>query len=568
MVVRFETQYALAGYPLSHDFRARLENAVGKIAEYLSAGELRRMSARQALRRLRKLDAAALYIALEDPHSQAILPVLKVFALLARAVRIEVIYPDLTRKRLSRVKLAGGLIDVGAASVASLWAAVLCWLELKRLLKTPRAGARGIKSNSIHYLKTNLWFGVKAGGSVGHIAGVVNEFARRGLGVTFSSSEPPSMVTADVRFQKVPPPQTYGVPSELNYYRYHRKFVGQLAKDYTKVQDRFIYHRMSVANYAGVVLSRRSTIPLILEYNGSEVWVAKHWGRALRAQALAEMAETASLRHAHLIVTVSDILRDELVSRGVEEHRIVVYPNCVDDKVFDPANFDKPQIQAFRKQFGIPPDALVATFIGTFGRWHGADVLARAIRKLAHEEAGWLERQKLRFLLVGDGDRAAEVRQILSEQACRPFVVMTGLIPQRDAPLVLAASDVVLSPHVRNADGSRFFGSPTKLFEYMAMAKGIVASELDQIGAILKGSLRVGALPEGAPEDSDNMAAVLTTPGDVQELIAGVRFLVERPDWRLWLGINARNLAVRRYTWRQHVDQILSRCTAILGRSL
>jgi len=43
--------------------------------------------------------------------------------------------------------------------------------------------------------------------------------------------------------------------------------------------------------------------------------------------------------------------------------------------------------------------------------------------------------------------------------------------------------DILLSPHVPLEDGKRpFFGSPTKLFEYMAMGNGIVASRLGQIG--------------------------------------------------------------------------------------
>ncbi len=56
---------------------------------------------------------------------------------------------------------------------------------------------------------------------------------------------------------------------------------------------------------------------------------------------------------------------------------------------------------------------------------------------------------------------------------------------QSEAPTYLAISDIVVSPTVPNPDGSPFFGSPTKLFEYMAMGKPIVASDLDQIGEVL-----------------------------------------------------------------------------------
>ena len=556
--MRSELQYALVAYPLSRNFAVRLEHVVGPLAAYLSVGELRQLSLLRMLAKLRSLNAAVLHLPLEDEGSHAVLPALKMIALFARAGRVEVVYPDMRREPVSKLRLLGAVLAMAGASFASLWVAVRCWFELKHLLKASRIRVNRSNFSSVHYLKTNLWFGVKAGGSVGHIAGVVNEFARRGLKVVFFAAEQPTMVDGAVRFEKVPPPRTFGVPSELNYYRYHKLFVKQLSGQAAPAADRFIYQRMSIANYTGVVLSRKSGVPLILEYNGSEVWVAKHWGRALRAQALAAMAEEVSLRHAHVVVTVSDVLRDDLLRRGVQRERIVVYPNCIDERIFDPARFGESEIRRIRELHGIARDAVVVTFIGTFGRWHGADVLARAIRNLVTEKSEWLRRNKVKFLLVGDGHKLAEVREILAGTACTPFVVMTGLVPQREAPSYLAASDVLLSPHVQNADGSHFFGSPTKLFEYMAMGKGIVASDLDQIGEVLAGGLRTADLPARPTQASDRMPAVLVRPGDMAQLIEGVRFLVERPDWRERLGQNARGLVLTHYTWRHHVDKILS----------
>ena len=49
-----------------------------------------------------------------------------------------------------------------------------------------------------------------------------------------------------------------------------------------------------------------------------------------------------------------------------------------------------------------------------------------------------------------------------------------------------ATSDVLVSPHVANADGTPFFGSPTKIFEYMGLGKPIVASDLNQIGEVIE----------------------------------------------------------------------------------
>src|SRR5262249_1478104 len=140
-----------------------------------------------------------------------------------------------------------------------------------------------------------------------------------------------------------------------------------------------------------------------------------------------------------------------------------------------------------REALGIPLEAELLTFVGTFGRWHGTDVLAAVIRRLIDEDRPWLAEHRAHFLFVGDGALGPAVRSTLGPDLGAPFAPLAGLRPQGETPAILAASDILLSPHVPNPDGTPFFGSPTKLFEYMAMAKLIVASDLDQIGWVLKG---------------------------------------------------------------------------------
>ena len=155
-----------------------------------------------------------------------------------------------------------------------------------------------------------------------------------------------------------------------------------------------------------------------------------------------------------------------------------------------------------------------------------------------------------------------EVRSLLGDLEGRD-VTLTGLTQQAESPAYLAAADVVVSPHVPNDDRSPFFGSPTKLFEYMAMARGIVASDLGQIGQVLVPALRADRLPASAPQLDDPNVAILATPGSVDELLTGIRFLVERPEWRASLGDRARARVVARYTWRQHVEVILERIGSV-----
>ena len=104
----------------------------------------------------------------------------------------------------------------------------------------------------------------------------------------------------------------------------------------------------------------------------------------------------------------------------------------------------------------------------------------------------------------------------------------------------LSASDILVSPQVPNPDGTPFFGSPTKLFEYMAMGKAIVASDLDQIGSILSSG-----------DDS-----ILFKPGDSDELASAILILSSDPSMRARLGNNARKKAIRDYSWDKHVQAV------------
>jgi glycosyltransferase involved in cell wall biosynthesis len=545
--------YALTVYPLSNLFRSRLKDELASEPVWLSLAELRRLPLADAIARLRSLDGARLVIQLEDESSRSILPVLKAVAALSNARLIEVRDMDFCAERITRSKLLLGLASLSLASAVAARDALSCSRDLSRLLTAPRSDVSLGDSGAALYLNANLWFGVKAGGSIGHVAGVINAMKDRALEVVYASAGGRTMIRSDIPLIELMAPKVFSLPYELNYYAFHRMVISQLERI---ARPRFVYHRMSIANYAGVKLSRGWRVPLILEYNGSEVWVARNWGLPLRYHGLAARAEEACLRHAHVVVTVSAVLRDELVEKGVSPERIVCYPNCIDPVVFDPARFSAADSVALRRKLGIAPDAVVATFIGTFGHWHGAEVLARAIRRLVDTHHIWLDRKRVHFLLVGDGLRMPMVRDILEGAETGRFVTLTGLVAQAEAPSFLAASDVLLSPHVGNADGTRFFGSPTKLFEYMAMGKAIVASDLDQIGQVLQNSVRVGDLPAEEPAEGETRLGVLSPPGDVTALVDSIMFSVDRPDWRRTLAKNARAEALAKYTWSHHVEAI------------
>ena len=297
-----------------------------------------------------------------------------------------------------------------------------------------------------------------------------------------------------------------------------------------------IYQRYSMLNCVGVALAHRFGIPLYLEYNGSEYWVDQHWSprRRLRFDRLIEKIELLNVRHAEKIIVVSHVLKDQLCARGIESRKILVCPNGVDPDMFD-ADSLQSQREQVRTKLSLQ-DRFVFGFSGTFGPWHGIDLLAYMIPRVVrqHEQAY--------FLLIGDGVLKQKLYDALKEKQVLHRVLFTGMVPNDQVPAYLAMCDAFLCPTQRNPDGTPFFGSPTKLFEYMMIGKPIIASDIGQIGQVLR-------------HDIDRL---LIDPDDYEGFVHAALDLLHMPaDERMRLGDLLRKRALKDHTWRAHVQSFM-----------
>ena len=418
-----------------------------------------------------------------------------------------------------------GAVDL-AQSRRELW-------RLEQAVKTfemrVRVRVRDSGSPRVVYLRATPGPGTQAGGAASHIKGVVE--ALRALGVELdiiSNDLIAGLDATDERFTVVPP-ETIGGTRALFDIHNNLVFTRAVLPLIQHTNPDFIYQRYARFSWAGVAASVRTGRPLFLEYNGSEVWVGKHWDR-VGSLGLLERYERLNLQAAARIFVVSEVERRNLEARGVAAEKIVLNPNAVDVELFRPGVGGA----AIRRDLGIKETDLVAGFVGTFGPWHGVVQLAEAIKLIP-------EKAPLRFVFVGSGSLREQVEGILRNEIEARRVIFTGAVAHERVPALLDACDVLVAPHVPLADGSDFFGSPTKIFEYMAMGKAIVASRLGQIGEVL----------------SDGETALLVEPGSVNGLAAALERLVDLGELRTRLGANARAAAVREHTWGHNARRVL-----------
>jgi glycosyltransferase involved in cell wall biosynthesis len=343
-------------------------------------------------------------------------------------------------------------------------------------------------------------------------------------------------IRSDLEVHQILPPRAFWDFKELTPLCFNDIFEKEARRHLNGRKLSFVYQRYSLNNYSGLKLARYHGVPLVVEYNGSEIWLHRYWSSPLKYEKIAERIELLNLKFSDLVVVVSQPLKEELKVRGIDDNKILVNPNGVDEDLYSPST-DGSWI---RKRYHFNGKTIIG-FIGTFGKWHGAEILARAFGMLLHRYPGY--QGLVTLFMIGDGMTMPVVREEIDRCSIKDSCVLAGLIPQEEGPKHLAACDILVASHKPNPDGTPFFGSPTKLFEYMAMGKGIVASNLNQIGEVLK----------------HDDTAWLVKPGDVESLMEGLKTLIDDRARRERLGEAARNEVVAKYTWKEHTRKIIEK---------
>jgi glycosyltransferase involved in cell wall biosynthesis len=226
------------------------------------------------------------------------------------------------------------------------------------------------------------------------------------------------------------------------------------------------------------------------------------------------------MRLADRIVVLSKWSKKRIVDMGgLPAAKILVFPSGTDTSLFYP--MDK---EAAYQKIGVDPSQHYVGFIGSFLAHQGIDMLIDAAPLILEEKPD------TRFLLVGDGPMRSVWNETIQKMGLKEHFIFTGHVPYREVPDYIGAMDICVAPHHRETNQA----SPVKLFDYMASARPIVASNIEVVEEIIAGC----------------GCAVLIEPDNHEKLAEGILSLLRNPSLADELGKRGRRMALARYDRR------------------
>jgi len=228
-----------------------------------------------------------------------------------------------------------------------------------------------------------------------------------------------------------------------------------------------------------------------------------------------EMVKGAAIS-ADAVVTISQALKDLIVSWGIDSKKITVIPNAVDISLFNP----QPKLNSLVEKYHLK-NKITIGFIGSLTAYEGLEYLISAVEDLIND--GY----NLSLLIVGDGDEKKKLESLTTSQQ----IIFTGRVSHADVEKYYSIFDICIYPR-NNYDVCRYV-PPLKPLEAMAMKKAVIVSDVAPLLEII--------------EDKKN--GLVCKADDKESLKETIKLLYNDIGLREELAINGYNWVKEYRSW-------------------
>lgn len=283
-------------------------------------------------------------------------------------------------------------------------------------------------------------------------------------------------------------------------------------------------HRGYDTALVGIALGRHFGIPVVYEVRGffEALWTSDtDWAEQAETYERRRATENRCMAAADHVVTLSESMRSDIVSRGISADKVSVVPNGVNIDSFQPRERSAELVARY---------GLEGVF--TFGYVSNVDHYREGQEALI-EAAVELRKRGITAtaMIIGDGKRRELLEKLAAERDAGDAVIFTGRVPHDEVLDYYALLDVFVIPRV--PERAARLVTPLKPFEAMAAGIPLVVSDLEALREITGDGARGRYFPaEDAVGLADVLADLHANPAERQAMSMKAReWVVAERQW-------------------------------------
>ncbi|MEW6319908.1 MAG: glycosyltransferase [Acidobacteriota bacterium] len=272
-------------------------------------------------------------------------------------------------------------------------------------------------------------------------------------------------------------------------------------------------HSHEEMGLVGVWLARLLGVPHLYDMHSSLPQQLGNfkYSRSGWLRRLFEWAEGQMVHRSRVVITICQELQDTVIGMGAGDRALLI-ENVMGGDVEDAPSLTP---GAVRERWGVPADAPLVLYTGTFEAYQGVELLVDAAARLASTHPA------ARILVVGGEPAQVEaMRAHAARVGADRVTIFTGQQPAREIPAFVAACDILVSPRIRGTN------TPLKIYSYLRSGRPIVATDLLTHTQVLTPEVAALVPPEPA-RLAEAVARLIDAPAERARLAAAARALAE-----------------------------------------
>ena len=326
----------------------------------------------------------------------------------------------------------------------------------------------------------------------------------------------------------------------IKYLYAHPLNMWRVVRYARKIKPDLIISHNTIAGFAALLAKRSQKecfvvldlTDLLFEY--LEDYYPGRWMGLV--QLVGKRLERKAIRESDKIVTISNSMRNILLTYGAQMENVEVICDGVDTEIFK--RTDEGEL---RSKFGKDVEDIVI-FQGVIDPQDNPQLILDAAKEVVKEY------RRTMFWIIGDGTALSTLKQRAAEESLNKYFYFSGWVKQEEVARYISVSDIglVILPDSLSARGR----VTLKEFEYWACGVPVVVPKLPALEEVVE----------------EGKTGFFYEPGNFRSLAQKIILLIENKDLRKKMGQRGIELVKEKFEWQKLANDYVKICEDFVRR--